>query len=123
MYYVLGLQNVNLSLLDSMPSVLTDINHSYIPISNYICTLTWNCFDIVSSGTEGSKSIATSITHRQEILMVQKIKITEKCRYPIIDLIHKCEKQSERPIDVDKAKDKIVLEVRIFASALIIIYF
>ena len=66
-------------IFDSMSSVVTDITHSYIPISNYICTLTRNFFDIVSSGTEGTKSITTSVMHQQEILMAQKIKITEKC--------------------------------------------
>ena len=98
-------------IFDSMPSMVTDIAHSYILISNYICTLTRNCFDIVSSGTEGTKSITTSVMHQKEILMTQKIKITEKCRYQIIDLMHKCEKQGEKPIDADKVEDKIVLEI------------
>lgn len=98
-------------IFDSMPSVVTDINHFYIPISNYICTLTRNCFDIVSSGTEGTKSITISVTHQQEILMAQKIKITEKCQHQIIDLMLKCEKQGEQPIDADEVEDRIVLEV------------
>ena len=43
--------------------------------------MTRNCFDIVSYSTDGgTKSITTSVTHQQEILMAQKIKITEKYR-------------------------------------------
>ena len=69
-----------------------NINHFYIPISNYVCTLTRNCFDIVSYSTDGgTESITTSVTHQQEILMAQ-IKITEKCRSLIIDLVLKSEK-------------------------------
>ena len=86
-------------IFDSMPSTVDErnINHSYIPISKYICTLTRNCFDIISgsSATDMSaKSITTSVTHQQEILMAKKIRITEKCQTLINDLMLQNEKLS-----------------------------
>ena len=81
-------------------------NHIYIPVSNYICTLTRKCFEIIGKASFGISSLESI---NQEVVAADKIKLTTQCQAFVLDLMQKSgTTKKSLEVAITDHKDKLV---------------